>query len=145
MLVALDSIAATQSQGTNKTYNGTLWLLNYAATHLDATIRYSARDMILYVHSDTSYLSAPKACSHASGKYFIRSCSTDPSKPPPSPPTPQCPAFQCVQNHAQCDGLCGRSQNRSHLSQRPRVCDHSHRYFRNESPHIAIHEIGRAS
>ena len=39
MLVALGSIAATQSQGTDKSYDKTLWLLNYAATHLDANIR----------------------------------------------------------------------------------------------------------
>ena len=34
--------------------------LNYMWTHPDAFIRYRASDMILNVHSDASYLSAPK-------------------------------------------------------------------------------------
>ena len=38
MLTALGSIAAQQSKGTEKTYADTLWLLNYAATHPNATI-----------------------------------------------------------------------------------------------------------
>jgi hypothetical protein len=36
-------------------------------THPDAIIRYHASDMILNVHSDASYLSAPKAHSQAGG------------------------------------------------------------------------------
>ena len=71
MLVALGSITATQSQGTKKTFDKTLWLLNYAATHPDATICYSASDMILHVHSDALYLSDPKSSSHACRHYFI--------------------------------------------------------------------------
>ena len=59
MLTALGSIAAQQSKGTEKTYAATLWLLNYAATHPNAKICYTASDMILYIHSDASYLSEP--------------------------------------------------------------------------------------
>ena len=57
MLTALGSIAAQQSKGTEKTYADTLWLLNYADTHPNAKIRYTASDMILYIHSDALYLS----------------------------------------------------------------------------------------
>ena len=57
MLTALGSISAQQAKGTEKTYAGTLWLLNYAATHPNTTIRYTASDMILHIHSDASYLS----------------------------------------------------------------------------------------
>jgi hypothetical protein len=35
--------------------------LDYMWTHPDAIIRYRASDMILNVHSDASYLSAPKS------------------------------------------------------------------------------------
>ena len=59
MLTALDSIAAQQSKGTEKTYADTLWLLNYAATNPNTKIRYTSSDMILYTHSDASYLSEP--------------------------------------------------------------------------------------
>ena len=59
MLTALGSISAQQSKGTEKKYADTLWLLNYAATHPKAKIRYTASDMILYIYSDASYLSEP--------------------------------------------------------------------------------------
>jgi hypothetical protein len=42
-------------------------------THPDAIIRYHASDMILSIHSDVSYLSAPKACSQAGGYFFLGS------------------------------------------------------------------------
>ena len=54
MLAALGSIAAQQAKGTEKTYAGTLWLLNYAATHPNATIRYTAINVILHIHSNAS-------------------------------------------------------------------------------------------
>jgi hypothetical protein len=41
--------------------------------HQDAIIRYHASDMIVNVHSDASYLSAPKACSCAGGSFFLGS------------------------------------------------------------------------
>ena len=59
MFTALGSIAAQQSKGTEKTYADNLWLLNYAATHPSAKICYTARVMILCIHSDASYLSEP--------------------------------------------------------------------------------------
>ena len=59
MLVALGSISVQQAKGTEKTYADTLWLLNYAATHPNATIRYTASNMVLHIHSDASYLSKP--------------------------------------------------------------------------------------
>ena len=46
-------------------------LLNYAATHPDAAIRYHASDMQLHIHSDASYLSEPEARSRAGGFYFL--------------------------------------------------------------------------
>ena len=57
MLTTLGYIAAQQSKGMEKTYSDTLWLLKYAATHPNAKIRYTESDMILYIHSDASYLS----------------------------------------------------------------------------------------
>ena len=57
MLTALGSIAAKKSKGTEKTYADTLWQLNYSTTHPNAKIRYTTSDMILYIHSDASYLS----------------------------------------------------------------------------------------
>ena len=59
MIAILDSIYAQQAKVTEQTYVDTLWLLNYSAMHHDATIRYTASDMVLHIHSDASYLSKP--------------------------------------------------------------------------------------
>ena len=61
---------------------GTLWLLNYADTNPDATIWYTASDIILHVHSNASYLSAPCARSRASGHYFLSNRLPDPKNLP---------------------------------------------------------------
>jgi hypothetical protein len=57
VLMPLDDIATEQTKATEKTQSDTNQLLDYIGTHQDATIRYHAPDMILYIHSDASYLS----------------------------------------------------------------------------------------
>lgn len=71
MLVALGTLAAAQSKGTQSTADACTQLLNYAASHPDAILRYTASDMILHCHSDASYLSAPEARSRAGGIFFL--------------------------------------------------------------------------
>jgi hypothetical protein len=61
MLVALSTISAEQTQATTTTAHAVVKFLNYAATHPDATIYYHTSAMVLYLHSDASYLSASKA------------------------------------------------------------------------------------
>jgi len=46
-------------------------LLNYCATHPDATIHYQASNMVLWTHSNASYLTTPKGWSWAAGYYFL--------------------------------------------------------------------------
>ena len=87
MLVALGTIASTQASATKETAKAVVQLLNYAATHRDATIRYVASGMVLYIHSDGSYLSAPKARSRAGGHMFLSDTPINPNKPPASRPT----------------------------------------------------------
>ena len=81
MLTALGSIAAQQEKGTEKTYAETLWLLNYAATHPNATIRYNTSDMVLNIHSDAFYLSKPLSHSRSSRHYLLGDTRLDTSKP----------------------------------------------------------------
>jgi hypothetical protein len=82
MLVALGTIASSKT--SLDTAQALTQLLNYAATHPDATIRYHASSMILHVHSDASYLSAPKARSRAGGFFFLSNGYT-PNNVAPSP------------------------------------------------------------
>ena len=86
MLASLGYIAVQQAKVTEKTYADTLWLLNYAATHPNSTIRYTASDMVLHIHSNASYLSKPQSRSRAGGHYFLVDICPDMSKPPTNRP-----------------------------------------------------------
>jgi hypothetical protein len=70
VLMPLNDIATEQTKVTEKTQVATNQLLDYLATHLDATIRYHASDMILHIHIDASYLSVSNASSHLGGLFF---------------------------------------------------------------------------
>ena len=80
ILVALSTIAAQQNSPTEKTDKEVEQLMDYLATHPDATIRYHASDMILQIHSDASYLTEPKARSRIGGHFFLGK-ETEPGKP----------------------------------------------------------------
>ena len=71
LLVALGDLAATQNNATKKTMEKLIWLLNYVATNPNATVTYKSSDMCLQVHSDASYLSAPKSRSRAGAHFFL--------------------------------------------------------------------------
>jgi hypothetical protein len=67
----LNDIATEQSKATEKMQAATNQMLDYLATHPDATIRYHASDMILNIHSDASYLSVSNARSCIGGPFFL--------------------------------------------------------------------------
>jgi hypothetical protein len=86
MLVALGTVAAAQTQGTEKTMAAIVQLLDYAATHPDAAIRFHKSDMTLYIHSDASYLSEPKARSHVGGYFYLGNKDEPADNPHPNGP-----------------------------------------------------------
>jgi hypothetical protein len=71
VLMPLNDIATEQTKATAKAQATTNQLLDYLATHPDATIRYHASDMILHIHSDASYLSVSNARSCLGGLFFL--------------------------------------------------------------------------
>jgi hypothetical protein len=71
VLMPSNDIATEQTKATEKTQAATNRLLDYLATHPDATIRYHASDMILHIHSDASYLSVSNARSRLGGLFFL--------------------------------------------------------------------------
>ncbi len=77
VLMALSSIASKQTKGTTNTMDKTKQLLDYLATHPDATIRFRASDMILNIHSNASYLSEANAQSRACAHFFMGWALTD--------------------------------------------------------------------
>jgi hypothetical protein len=80
------SLSLAQSNATDHTATAVVKLLNYAATNPDAVIRYKASGMTLYIHSDASYLSEPKARSRAGGHFYLSDKPVDPSTAPSSQP-----------------------------------------------------------
>jgi hypothetical protein len=81
-LVAIGTISAEQAKATENTNKKITRLLDYFATHPNAIIRYHRSGMVLYIHSDASYLSEPNARSRMGGHFFLSSPPLDPSRQP---------------------------------------------------------------
>lgn len=71
LAAALSTISSQQAHGTEATKQACKQLLDYVATHPNATVKYKASDMILAVHSDASYLSEAKARSRSGGHFYL--------------------------------------------------------------------------
>jgi hypothetical protein len=71
VLMPLNDNATEQTKVKEKTQAATNQMLDYLATHPEATIRYHASDMILNIHSDTSYLSVSNSWSRLGGLFFL--------------------------------------------------------------------------
>jgi hypothetical protein len=71
IIPAISSLASEQAKATEATTNKLTQLLNFCATHTDATIQYTTSDMVLHIHSDASYLSEPNARSRLGGIFFL--------------------------------------------------------------------------
>jgi hypothetical protein len=67
----INAISTEQTKATEKTRTAAGQLLDYLATHPDATIRFHASDMILHIHSDTYYLSVSKSRSRLGGLFYL--------------------------------------------------------------------------
>jgi hypothetical protein len=75
-IMPLNDIDTEQNEATKKT-QATYQLLDYLATHPDATIIYHASDMIIHIQSDASYISVSNARSRLGGLFF---CGKKPPK-----------------------------------------------------------------
>jgi hypothetical protein len=70
VIMPLSDIATEQTKATEKTQAAANQLLDYLATHPDATIRYHKSDMILHIHSDASYFSVSHARNRLGGLFY---------------------------------------------------------------------------
>jgi hypothetical protein len=82
IIVALNEISNNQAAPTEKTKKACDMLLDYLATHPNATIRYHASDMVLSICSDAAYLVLPNARSRASGLFYLTDSLGATSNPP---------------------------------------------------------------
>ncbi len=80
MLMALSSIVSEQSKGTDSTMKKCKQLLDYLASHPNASIHCHSSNMILNIHFDALYLSKLNAHSCAC-RHFFMGWKQDPIKP----------------------------------------------------------------
>ncbi|KAI2502114.1 Reverse transcriptase (RNA-dependent DNA polymerase) [Fragilaria crotonensis] len=73
LLTAIGELATEQLGGTASTMDKLAQLLNYCATHRDATVRFHASDILL------AYLSVIKARSRAAGYFYLTHKTTKPT------------------------------------------------------------------
>ena len=78
MLAALGYISVQQAAPIEATITKFKQLLDYATTHPDAIVTYTASDMVLAGHSDASYISETNARSRAGGHFFMSADSPNP-------------------------------------------------------------------
>jgi hypothetical protein len=71
LIMPINVLASEQSKTTADTAEKVIKRLNYCNTHQETKIRYHASDMILYIHSDASYLSEREARSRAGGFFYM--------------------------------------------------------------------------
>ena len=71
MLKGLNTISKKQAKPTELTKAWTDHLLDYCATHPHAVVRYWKSDMVLKIHSDTSFLNEDNARSSYGGYFFL--------------------------------------------------------------------------
>ena len=71
LLTALSELSSAQATATDATKRACQQFLDYCASHPDGAIRYQASDMILKLHSDSSYLNAVGARSHQGGHLYL--------------------------------------------------------------------------
>jgi hypothetical protein len=69
VLMALSTVTSKQAKGTEQTMEKELQVLDYLATHPNATVCFRAPNMILNNHLDASYFSEPNALSRACGHF----------------------------------------------------------------------------
>ncbi|GFH50519.1 hypothetical protein CTEN210_06995 [Chaetoceros tenuissimus] len=94
MLPAIGSIAAHMSTSTWREMKQKIThFLDYAATHPDAEIVYKASNMHLWIHTDASYLTEPKARSRAGGYHYFSSKPKLPIHENDPPPPHNHPVF----------------------------------------------------
>jgi hypothetical protein len=71
MLTPLSTLVSKQGAPTEAIMEKCPQFLDYAASQEDAILTYKARNMVLVIHSDASYLSRPKASSQAGRHKFM--------------------------------------------------------------------------
>ena len=71
LLTALSELSSSQATATNATKCACKQFLDYCASHPDGSICYQASNMILKLHSDSSYLNAVGARSRQGGHLYL--------------------------------------------------------------------------
>ena len=108
ILPSLSNIGSEQNKATEATSKAIVKLLNYFATFPDAVVKYIARDMCLWIDSDSSYLSSQKSRSRAGGFFY---------------PSDNLPKYQKTKIRDQTDqyAFCEKNENGGRIGRRGQI------------------------
>ena len=76
MLHALNELATEITRGDAQTIKAMNHFLNYCSTHPNASIRYKASEMILWIHTDAGYNNSINARSRVGGHFYLSNAPT---------------------------------------------------------------------
>ena len=71
ILTALSELSSNQATAMEATKHACHQFLDYCASNPDGSICYHASDMVLKLHSNSSYLNAIRACSQQGGHFYL--------------------------------------------------------------------------
>ena len=80
MPISLGDLASSQSKVKEKIMEAKTYLINYTATHMSVKMQYHKSIMMIHIHSDGFYLSAPKAYILVGFNLFLSDKTFDPGK-----------------------------------------------------------------
>ena len=104
MLPAINEISSQHANPTEETNAKAQMLMDYAHTYPDATIRYHASNMQLYMDSDAAYLVLTKAHSRDTGHFYfsnkLKNITQIPTPKPNRPVLTECVTLQHVMSSA---------------------------------------------
>lgn len=93
LLTVLNEITTQHTNDAKETAKAITELLHFCAIYPNASLFFSANDMVLHVDSDASYLSPSKARSKTGGNCYLNDLSHNPTKEPTIPLRPNRPVF----------------------------------------------------
>ena len=132
MLPALNEISTCQSSPTQDIMDKYNQVLDYASTNPNATIHYHAKNMILMIDIDATYLVLPEACSRFSVYDYFTNRMHDYPKGTPTQNVPIVEKFNTLKtvlsSSAEAE-ICGTFENaqnaiplrQSHISRHPHL------------------------
>ena len=133
MAVTLNKISVHQTTGTKALTKSITHVLNLCATHPKVTLEYKSSNLIIYIHSNASYLIVAEG-KIAQAVFLLMFPTARPHQTTHSTPNPQRTALRIMLNHAQRIGISHGSRTGRYFYQSPKRSTNPNCINRNGPP-----------